>query len=68
MTAVDLVLLRFEHVEGLGCPDCGDATGHSLGCQWNQALSERGYLTAEDRDRARLSICPTDRPPVVSEP
>jgi hypothetical protein len=61
VTAVDRVLLEYEFCDEV-CVDCGGAERHDLGCQWDQALSERGYPTKADRDRARMSIAPTEPP------
>ena len=70
MTNVDKALLvaEWSAYDGYGCPLCGaceiDAgfdvergpRKHEVGCAMDLALSERGYCTQEERDRAREFI------------
>jgi hypothetical protein len=65
-TAVDRVLLLREFQRG-ACSNCGGSEpSHELGCEWNEALSERGFTTADERSNARRALtasAPTLPPP-----
>jgi hypothetical protein len=44
--------------------------GHKLGCEWNEALSERGFTTNEERTNARRALTASEPtlPPPPFEP
>lgn len=65
LTAVDLVLLTMEWSEAntgpsmsLVCLQCWSEqpNSHKPGCTMDLALSERGFPTQAERDRARQSV------------
>lgn len=72
MTAVDRVLLLLEWSDLLGafCPRCFEQERHGPGCDLDEALSERGFCSIEERERGRAQIeaaaAETDPPPEIA--
>jgi hypothetical protein len=69
LAAIDIALLESEwgatsQSEPWICPVCGrdmpglgrQQEGHEVGCAMDQALSERGWATAQERDAARKRL------------
>lgn len=73
MTNTDKALLLAEwSCQPVACPVCGNAGTHQVGCAMDLAISERGFCTREERDRAREfihgSFAPTLPPPPEGKP
>jgi hypothetical protein len=57
MTYTDKSLLLAEWAcPPSACPVCGNAGTHQIECAMDLALSERGFYTREERERARAFI------------